>query len=66
VLQQLCDQALIYKRRIQNERCFISSKIIFKGLEYYRFLTECLPPASIPDVPFIAALLELVILFVHP
>ena len=59
VLQQLYDQALILRRKIQNERCFISSKVIFKGLEYYRFLTECLPPACIPDVPFVAALLEL-------
>jgi hypothetical protein len=60
ILQQLMDQTLIYRRKIQNERCFISSKAIFKGLEYYRFLIECLPPASIPDVPFMSALLELV------
>lgn len=59
LIQQLYDQALIYRRKIQNERCFISSKIIFKGLEYYRFLMECLPPAAIPDVPFMAALLEI-------
>lgn len=33
--------------------------MIYKGLEYLRFLMECLPPASLPDVPFMSALLEL-------
>ena len=59
-LQMLYDQTMNIKTRLENERTFIDTSTIFKGLEYYRFLMECLPPASVPDVPFMSALLELV------
>ncbi|CAF1057810.1 unnamed protein product [Brachionus calyciflorus] len=59
ILNNLYEQTLAYRRKIQSEKIFINSRIVFKGLEYYRFLMECLPPASLPDVPFMSALLEL-------
>lgn len=58
--QHLYDQITAYRKSILNEKCILNSKMIYKGLDYLRFLMESLPPASLPDVPFMSALLELV------
>jgi hypothetical protein len=50
LLQTIHDQTLNLRKRIQNEKIFLQSNIIAKGLEYYRFLMDCLPPASIPGM----------------
>lgn len=56
---ELYDQLASYRKAILNEKCILNSRMIYKGLEHMRFLMECLPPASLPDVPFMSALLEL-------
>ena len=48
------------KQQFENEKNYVNSAVVYKGVEYYRFLVECLPPGSVPDVPFMSALLELV------
>lgn len=59
ILNNLYQQVQDYKRKLLSQRTLVSSRLVFKGLEYYRFLIECLPPASLPDVPFMSALLDL-------
>ncbi|RNA13661.1 hypothetical protein BpHYR1_016281, partial [Brachionus plicatilis] len=59
ILNNLYEQAQSYRRKILSQKVYVDSGLVFKGLEYYRFLMECLPPASLPDVPFMSALLDL-------
>ena len=59
ILHQAHELILQEKKKIQLQRRFVDVNIVYKGIEYYRFLSECLPPASVPDVPFMSALLDL-------
>jgi hypothetical protein len=58
-LQHAIDLANHARKRLEATRPLIDTSLVYKGIEYYRFLGECLPPGSIPDVPFMSALLEL-------
>jgi hypothetical protein len=42
------ESTLQLKRKILNERRFVDVNSVFKGIEYYRFLAESLPPATVP------------------
>ena len=53
------DYVLQQRKKLLSQRSFVDVNIVYKGIEYYRFLSEFLPPATMPDVPFMAALLEL-------
>lgn len=59
VIQHALEFANQQRKKLQNERRFVDVNLVYKGIEHYRFLSECLPPASVPDVPFMSALLEL-------
>lgn len=59
ILNNLYEQVQNQRRKILSEKIYLNSRLVFRGLEYYRFLLECLPPASLPDVPFMSALLDL-------
>lgn len=58
-IRKLYESTFKLKQQLENEKHFVNSKTVYKGVEYYRFLIECLPPGSVPDVPFMSALLEL-------
>lgn len=49
-LQRLYNRTTNLRRRVEQEQCIVESELIYKGLEYYRFIMECLPPASIPGL----------------
>ena len=49
------------RNRVETEKNYIDPSTIFKGLEYYRFLMESLPPASTPGL-----ILNLGTIFIQP
>jgi hypothetical protein len=65
ILQSAYEYTIQQRKKLLSQRNFVDLNIVYKGIEYYRFLNECLPPAAIPDVPFMSALLDLVI-FLFP
>jgi hypothetical protein len=58
-LNEMHDQMNELRTKIEAEHYTIDLSMVFSGIEYYRFLIECLPPGSIPDVPFMSALLQI-------
>ena len=42
------------RNRVDSEKNYVDPSTVFKGLDYYRFLMESLPPASIPGKKFIS------------
>ena len=50
ILNQLYNQTMELRNRVESERSYVDPNVVFKGLDYYRFLIESLPPASIPGI----------------
>ncbi len=59
-LQQSYEYNLTSKSRIENEKILVDICSVYKGIEYYRVFIECLPPGTVPDIPFMSTLLDLV------
>ena len=47
-MDHVYETTLQHRKKILNERRFVDVNIVYKGIEYYRFLMECLPPATVP------------------
>ena len=47
------------RESLLGERVHLDARCLVQGLAYYRFFMDSLPPASIPDVSFMGAFLEL-------
>lgn len=58
-IHHLQEQTLQQRRQLLAQRLPVDMHIVYRGIEHYRFLGECLPPGCVPDVPFMSALLEL-------
>jgi hypothetical protein len=50
ILQILYNQIMELRNRVESEKNYVDPSTVFKGLDYYRFLMESLPPASIPGI----------------
>ena len=48
ILDHVYELTLQHRKKIVNERRFVDVNIVFKGIEYLRFLMESLPPATVP------------------
>ena len=60
IIQHLRAHTLEQRRLLLAQRRQpVDPHLVHSGLAHYRLLAECLPPGCAPDVPFMAALLEL-------
>ncbi len=59
LLDSIEHKLVALRANLLDERIYLDSRCLVRGLSYYRFFMDSLPPASIPDASFMAAFLEL-------